>query len=346
LSYVVHVWETPLPASVAQASELCARLQREATAPNPKYLDLASRLTARFPDIDSLDEDDPGVWTDGPLARNASAAVFAIGVQVHALGEVMPVLFEAAKALGLLVYDDQAATVHLPDGQVLGPERAASARSAPPAPVALGRAEVKQAVGAALGPLLTAHGFKPHQGAGFRLTADSARFDVKIDIEPSGSGHRLGVATLLTIADREDRPLLRRYYPGGTDFCLHHARIAVARGLVWPDLEAHIDCATRVETHAQLDRVTLGWARLFEQAILPLVQRCLTLQGLADEMIGNMSAFSQRPFTLVLAAQVGRHDLDDVAKRLSEWLPPHIRPQLESLLSELRAAVGMPALGS
>src|SRR5262245_43496011 len=70
MSYVIHIWEEPVPTSLEHAEELIGELIRapRTAEPNPKYVEAAKRLTAKYPF-----EEDPGadpegeVWSDGPL---------------------------------------------------------------------------------------------------------------------------------------------------------------------------------------------------------------------------------------------------------------------------------------
>jgi hypothetical protein len=344
MSYVLHVWEGPEPTALAEAVRLCSGLLREARPANPKFAALVRQLTERFPDIDTLDEDeDPGVWTDGPLARNALTAVFSVGVQTHALDTVVPFVVEVARSLGLIVLDEQAGQVCLPDGRILGGagSTAAHAATAAGASKPITRLDVLQALNASLGPLLSRQGFKPlPKAAGYRWPVDAAVMDVRFESERRAVGQQVSVTTLITLPGRTSHPLLQRYYPQGTDFLLDHSRLARADGLTWPDMVGSPGGRTDVANAADLDRLCQHWVRVFEVAVLPLLQRCASLEGLAREMAGNMPAFRQRPVTLVLAATVEGLDLGDVAQRLAQWIPPHVVPQLETLLAELRQPRG------
>ena len=51
MSYVVHVWESPCPASLDEASHIAFDLGEDVVGQNPGFLVLAGRLTARFPCI-------------------------------------------------------------------------------------------------------------------------------------------------------------------------------------------------------------------------------------------------------------------------------------------------------
>lgn len=341
MSYVLLIWRTPVPISVGEAGDICSRLQRGGATSWPEYAELASRLVARHPDIGDLDEDDDqGVWTDGPLAANARAPVFGLGIQTHALGEVVPFVIESARALGLLVYDGQAGTVHLADGRVLGVVQPAIEPATVPSQTSafVTRAQVRRALRAVLGPALTGYGFEPDNGDhDFVLHADAARFDVQFSLDASGNGYKLYVCTVVTPICREPSRLLERFYPEGIDFLVHHQRLATAEGVAWADMVASPGAEAYVESSADLAQSVDRWLHVYRQAVLPLVDRCRTLQGLSDELTRNMSAFTQRLFTLTLAAALGRTDLDDIAWRLREWIPKHIHHHIDTHLTALKS---------
>lgn len=340
MSYVLQIWQTPVPATVNEAGAICSQLQRRREAHRPEYAELASRLVARYPDIGDLDEEDGSdVWTDGPLSANARAPVFGVGVQTHALNEVVPFVIESARALGLLVYDTQSGRVHLADGRVLGVVHHATQPASVPshASACVTRADIRRSLRAALGPALASCGFEPDHGDhDFVLHTEAARFNVQFAFDANGDGHKLHVTTLVTPVCREPSGLLERFYPEGTDFLVDHRRLAAAQGMDWAAMGATHGGVPYLESPEDLERSTAWWLHFYLQALLPLVDRCRTLQGLSDELTGNMSAFRQRNFTLTLAAALGRTDLDDIAERLRAWILPHLHHQIDAHLAVLK----------
>jgi hypothetical protein len=125
MSYVVQIWEKPVPASVQEADRINAQLHREGGAQNPKFIELAQRLMARFPGPDAQTGDDVehgedgDVWTDVTLDGQADGPVWGVGVLTEHLNTVLPFVFAEAGKLNLLVYDPQAGEVRLSDGRVL-----------------------------------------------------------------------------------------------------------------------------------------------------------------------------------------------------------------------------------
>lgn len=100
MSYVLHVWESPTPASVIEADRIQARLSEEKSAQNPKFVAFARALAqAPGPRADKNMQD---AWSDEPLDGRTDRAVYAIGVRAERL-----------------LYDVPAARAYLSDGKVL-----------------------------------------------------------------------------------------------------------------------------------------------------------------------------------------------------------------------------------
>ena len=77
---------------------------------------LHDRLTARYPCISSLaDEDvDDGVWSDGPLWNNFGHRAAVLGVVFPRVKEVLPFLVNTANELGLVVFDWASPSIYRP----------------------------------------------------------------------------------------------------------------------------------------------------------------------------------------------------------------------------------------
>jgi hypothetical protein len=176
MSYVVQVWEQPVPTSVQDADRINSQLHGERCAQNPKFVELANRLMERYPgltlDDGESDEACEDVWTDGALDGQCDQPVYGLGVQTEHLDTALPFVFETAAALGLVVYDPQAGEVRLPGSKVLTmPGRAPQSFDNRKHAVEPGRlvsvAQTMQIIREVLDPLMSRHGFK---AAGSRCT--------------------------------------------------------------------------------------------------------------------------------------------------------------------------------
>ena len=126
MSYVIHFWEQPAgrywPRDVQAAVQWVDLLQEVRPGQNPRFIELARRLTARYPCITSprarAMEVDALAWTDGPLDGVTDDAVYGIGLNSSMLEEVRPFVLDTARALELNVADEQAGEYHYANGFV------------------------------------------------------------------------------------------------------------------------------------------------------------------------------------------------------------------------------------
>lgn len=169
MSYVLQLWSHPVewryPGTLDEVLAMLAVLDRRRVE-EPRFRELARRLTARHPCIsapesDELDESELA-WSDGPLDGRCDTAVYGIGLASGRLDEVLPFVRDTARELGLSVYDDQDGKAHLANGLILDVHRGEVARvfRMP----ALGhdlpdKDQLLDRVEATLGPRLTALGF-------------------------------------------------------------------------------------------------------------------------------------------------------------------------------------------
>jgi hypothetical protein len=340
MSHLLHVWESPLPASVAEAVAIRTHLQREGAAPSPRFALLAARLTARHPDIDADDDDDadPGVWTDGPLAANGRGPVFGIGIQAHAAAAVVPFVVATARALGLVVLDEESGLVFLPDGRVLG-QRPAPEAPPPPPDRALTRADVLQALHQALGPRLAAAGFVPEEDEyDYQLAMPAARALVKFECESRSPQHRVSVCLRLVMPGTQPLALLQLLAPHRIGFGVLDHEPAAAAGLVWPGASPAYGAGSFIETAAELQSLCEHWQRRLDGALLPLVERCRSLRGLEQVLREQPTCFGPQQASLALAAAFGRTDLAALARQLDARTTHQWHDSTRDWLAFLQAA--------
>lgn len=168
MSYIIHVWEHPVPTTAEQADAILDDLfKRSAANPCRKLDDLLELLWDRYPRDLASDRADP-VWADtfSKDGREPSP-VETLAVTTAYLDEVIPVITAATAALGLVAYDPQLGTVYLPGGRTLGtpppPPRkgqSAQAQTAATPPEFLNKATALTCFVDKAGPMLGAHGFR------------------------------------------------------------------------------------------------------------------------------------------------------------------------------------------
>ncbi|WP_293395448.1 hypothetical protein [Nevskia sp.] len=84
--------------------------------PHPLLVELIERVTARHPCISDLREDqiERSVWADGPLLDNLMHDVAILTIVPSRVDDVLPMVRDAALALGLAVYDPETEAVWRP----------------------------------------------------------------------------------------------------------------------------------------------------------------------------------------------------------------------------------------
>ena len=114
MSYTVAIVVPPVPADDRAAwTGLDALVEEEGERPRV-FQELHDRLTAAYPCICSLPDDqvDDGVWSDGPLINNFGHRAAVLGISFSRVEEVLPILVKTATDLGLIVFDWQTNLIH------------------------------------------------------------------------------------------------------------------------------------------------------------------------------------------------------------------------------------------
>jgi hypothetical protein len=114
MSYNVAVVIPPIPLDDAEAwAALDERIEQEGARPDI-FRELHGRLTARYPCMCSVPEDeiDDTVWSDGPLINNFLHRAAVLGMSYSRVDEVLPFLIETANELDLAVFDWATETIY------------------------------------------------------------------------------------------------------------------------------------------------------------------------------------------------------------------------------------------
>ena len=161
MSYVLHLWRQPLPASLAQAEALLPDLRRQLLfEPDPRARALVEGMEARLPQ----GHDPEDYWNEPPDAEPASP-LMTLSPCTSELDTVLPILLDVAREQGWVVYDGQAGETWLPDGRVL---RRAGCFSAPTLAIDEGQADSPAAriawMRKRLTPLFERHGYRSTRG--------------------------------------------------------------------------------------------------------------------------------------------------------------------------------------
>lgn len=153
MSYVIHLWDQPTPATWTEAQSILNRLVDQPAPPNPRFAELARRLQAFMPEVASE-------WTLDAPNGVVDEVVWSLALARALPDSFYPRLIDEAVALGLSVYDEQAGECFVPGPWRLseaGRERLVHSPVAPPAPS--GVLDVQGRFRALVLPRLQPHGF-------------------------------------------------------------------------------------------------------------------------------------------------------------------------------------------
>ncbi len=119
--YALYFWEPPLPKNQDEAARIVEQLESRRCEQRPVFLELARRITARYPCSCSSDvapwED---VWGDGPVDGQSDSPLYGLGLTGRQIEKVYPFVVEVARSLGLVTYDAGLEVVFLPSGEQFG----------------------------------------------------------------------------------------------------------------------------------------------------------------------------------------------------------------------------------
>jgi hypothetical protein len=118
MSYTFAICNATLPQGYKAAEEEAFRMQEEPEPNQAVFSELMDQLTARYPCIcDLADDDDIGPWSDGPLREESYNRAIVLGLIFSRVDEVMPFVIKTATGLGLSIVDWQTGKVHRPKTQ-------------------------------------------------------------------------------------------------------------------------------------------------------------------------------------------------------------------------------------
>jgi hypothetical protein len=114
MSYNVAIVIPPVPADDREAWKILDSLIEEQGPTPPVFQQLHDRLTARYPCMCSVPEDqvDDTVWSDGPLINDFLHRAAVLGISYSRVDEVLPFLIETANDLRLVVFDWATASIY------------------------------------------------------------------------------------------------------------------------------------------------------------------------------------------------------------------------------------------
>lgn len=344
MSYVLHVWENPVPQSLAEATAIALDAGAERIGQNPGFIVLAGRLTSHFP----LEVTHPkgSVWSDERLDGRTEERAWKIGVRRDHV-RVISHLVVQANLLGLCVFDRQQGIAWLPGGVVLR-----SSESAPLRPFKadvgiedrLSRFEVNAGV-----QRLARQVFMPH-GYVFEEDGDEVRYrlalpDGWICVVPLVWDAHPGFRYSFVFEIRHGRSaeiaaLFDDAKPGqpvaGCSAIIHLRDVCPYQAGEFP-----VESVRRFRS--DLEQL----AATFNERVVPLLERCRTLEGLErfvnrpSRVRGARDSGTHYAQDIAMAWLVGRPDWDKLAAACVTALDPaqqRERARLERLIEHLQSA--------
>ncbi len=338
MSYVVQLWESPVPDSLDQACEMLERLSEEGVpAPAPdKFRALIARLVAHFPqEVGAADPNGPTWLVPAPPRLEWDGAVFSLALYGDGPAELIPVLEDEAQALGLVLLDEQAGTVQLPDGRLFGHdgrlERSAvvpgAAAAVPPDWRAqrlserLAQAMTRERLLPALAPL----GFRLVAGENysqFRRRTEAGEQVIQVTRPPPGTiNHQLTCRLELEV-DAAIETALAPMYP--ISVCLHS-------GADFPNHALHCQYLSVWEHRAETSVEFSAWLEVALDLLLnkyiPFLNRCQTAADILREDEENIASLGVSISFLALAHSLGRQDLGAIIERQVRKFPLGREPE-------------------
>lgn len=114
VSYDLYLWAKPSPITADRADDICHRLASgddAATMPDPRLLEFARDLVARYPRLEDLTDADDSPWNMSPDAT-ANRVILCMGRSQAS--KVGPAILELAGRYSLVCYDPSTRQVHHP----------------------------------------------------------------------------------------------------------------------------------------------------------------------------------------------------------------------------------------
>lgn len=325
MSYVIHIWDQPTPTSLAEAQAVFERLWDQRAALNPKFVELAQRMKAAFPEYG----DD---WDFGSPKDLPNDAVLAVGI--HDMTVFYPRLVDAAVELGLSVYDDSTGECFVPGSSRLSPEGRGRLAWHIPAPVPAKLPDIEDRVRALVHPRLAAHGFRQEIERSSLVTMQTRW----LRDPPLGEQRiSLGWKSLMDGAFYEARtpagmrPVLPVELAPLCDpqhmIDLHLLNAGPLQRFVSPLRSGPYDInPVEISKPSQMEEFLAATTDWLEGEVLPVLEQCRTVPGfLAYDLGEPRQAVAIKPYqaNLVLAYWAGEADVERRFELLVERCVQH-----------------------
>ena len=115
----------PRPKTIVELAKLIAARQEDNPGPNPKFIDLARRISALYPSPEAVaasadPEVEASIWVEDPVQdAQRAGAVWGVDLPPQGGSKLLHDLIDQGRQLGLTMLLDSMGVAFLPDGQVL-----------------------------------------------------------------------------------------------------------------------------------------------------------------------------------------------------------------------------------
>lgn len=324
MSYVLQIWEKPQPRSVEDAARISEKLSEQSTGQNPKFIEFAKRLVDKYPCITTLEDPSEGAWTDGPLDGVTDEPIYGIGVQMDKLAAVIPYVVAVARTLGLVVFDDQAGQVYLPDERILtlGGRPPVSSQDEAAGNDALETAsQVVNYVRQKLRPLMARYGFeRGKRYVLFQKAFADVRHELQCDAvgRPNDFSLKVVYVIRVTLDDEFTGVLERDHLYANMPRLARKAGLVLSTGFRSP---ASVDYEIVVDGKFSLQLTVREVIELLSVAVLPITMQFVSIQSIDQGM--NEGPLSEAPLDpisrigmdIAIAYTAGNPNLDALIAR-------------------------------
>jgi len=318
----------------------------------PVFLELARRLTARFPCLTTPDAPgEHGAWSDGPLDGETNEPIYGLGVSTDLMDIVVPFVVETAKDLRLVVFDEQSGVVFLPDGTRIP-------NSPPPAPksaspdldnLLVSRPQFARILRGGLRDLMNANGYQDFDA--FQMfTRDHPLFSEVVQLSAGSERARYDVGLTWTIKPRLPDELLGRLEQRNLSYTEFALNLWVLTGaklfnrkfpLEFQPLRSQYDYkvfwVAKSVSHLN-ETIRNSIAPTIREKILPLVEGLSShdaIDRMAYPVRGRPSPICTEGHALILSWLAGRTDLQERAKYLKENTTGFLTTKVDEYLEVL-----------
>ncbi len=339
MSYVLHIWNQPRPASLEEAANVAFGRGSDIVGQEPAFLTLAKRLTQRYPCISTLPSDQ-GVWSDGPLDGKTDERALVLGI-ANDHEQVLAFVARTATELGLCVFDMQEVKAHLPGGIVLDADRPVHAAATSSSSEAVNGFTIREAVLAGLLRVLGEYGFT-RQGSGererLRVEFPGGRVEVEVHIIPDAPVYQVFLGMPIRLDHVVEIVHASRLEP--------RDRLDVAAcHVIYFNEHDEIKKNYEIDSRDQLCAMVVDMCQQMAQIGIPTLAQCMDLRSFDRFLNSGIGLGRYRvsgfclAYKVTIAKLAGNPDYEGIARRGLELLQAELPAAYHDTMVEIARLV-------